>query len=742
MSSVGGIRAGRAFIEIGASDSELQKVLRRAEKDLNATGRTIQNIGLKLVAGGGAVASSLLLAATSAGKLGSDLNDLSSKTGLSISALAALDLTAKSSGSSIDQLADAINRMQRTLTEAERGSKSAADALAEVGLTAEELRGLRPEDQFAAIASAVSVISDPSRQATVAMEIFGRSGANLLPILSQGAGGLRRFREQSEELGHTLAYEVSASVGEFGNAVTRVKQQISDLGNVIGASIASALQPYEKSVSGILKKTIDWAVANGQISKTIGEVAIQVTAVGAALVGVGAAIKGLAALTGFVTALAAPEVLVFFAALTALIVGLTKAIDKLVGGTQEIVDLDFKPVDLEGFKASEANRKRQIVQADALTSFANNPNKSQEEVSKAIEMLNQLEEAYGPLGISIDKTTGKVAGLDEGLGDLYARMVQVKKTEIKQAMDDVLERTSSIQEKLGGKDLAPDQRETLQKQLATLNAEYDKLQNEETRLALGIRDMGKEWVFDPKELPQQEKNESLLPETVADIEQAKERVIELRTQFREMSKDPFEVKTGMDEELDKIDEYAKKREEIAGEILEKEFVAYGPMGPDNVSPWENYNKRIEQIEKDRIAQVGDAEKRYADTINDYKLQLELELARARGDKQKEAEIRAEQFVRDQVEQIKSLGLTGQAKADAVSNVQEIADKMLNAGDVIRKQITGFSAGIVNSNAISSLNRAGRGNAPGVSELKKNVQQNEKIILLLQQIADSGGLVFQ
>src|SRR4029077_10647641 len=75
----------------------------------------------------------------------SDLNDLSSKTGISTKALQEFKFAGEQVGVTLDDVSTAILQMQKHLV---GGDKSTVAALKAIGLTFKELKGLRPEDQF------------------------------------------------------------------------------------------------------------------------------------------------------------------------------------------------------------------------------------------------------------------------------------------------------------------------------------------------------------------------------------------------------------------------------------------------------------------------------------------------------------------------------------------------------------------------------------------------------------------
>lgn len=109
-----------------------------------------------------------------------ELVDLNAQTDISIKDLQRFKFAAEQSGSSLETITTAIGQLQNRLGS---GDKSAASALQALGLSFQEIQRLDPGQQFEAIANAISSVPDPSRRAALAMDLFGRTGISLLPVL-------------------------------------------------------------------------------------------------------------------------------------------------------------------------------------------------------------------------------------------------------------------------------------------------------------------------------------------------------------------------------------------------------------------------------------------------------------------------------------------------------------------------------------------------------------------------------
>jgi hypothetical protein len=109
-----------------------------------------------------------------------DLVRVADRTGLTTTEVQKLQYIAGQSGNSLDELTSAVGRLQVNLVS---GDKGAAGAVKVLGLNFKELRDSSPFDQMEQIATAIAKVPDPTARAALAMELFGRQGAAILPTL-------------------------------------------------------------------------------------------------------------------------------------------------------------------------------------------------------------------------------------------------------------------------------------------------------------------------------------------------------------------------------------------------------------------------------------------------------------------------------------------------------------------------------------------------------------------------------
>ena len=294
MPQAGAIRAGRAFVELFADDSKLVRGLRRASAKLKAFGESVRNMGLKLAGLGAAVATPLLASTKVFSKMGDDLAKMSARTGFSVETLSELGFAADLSGASMEDLEKSIRRMQATIVDAAQGLSTATDALATLGLKVEDLAGLSPEQQFKLIADRLAKIEDPTLKAATAMELFGRSGTMLLPMLSGGAAGIEELQQQARRLGLTISTEDAKAAERFTDTLSIMWKVLKQGVFIVGSALVPILSQLAQWVTKVAVSAAEWIKRNKELIVTILQVAVGVVAAGLALVTLGYAITGLA----------------------------------------------------------------------------------------------------------------------------------------------------------------------------------------------------------------------------------------------------------------------------------------------------------------------------------------------------------------------------------------------------------------------------------------------------------------
>jgi hypothetical protein len=153
--------------------------------------------------------------------------DLANRTGIGVEALQSLQVAAKLGG--VDDVTAAFDKLTVAIGKAgESGDTGAFDRL---GLNFEQLRSMSPEEQFRAIAAAISALPGEAERAAAAVAIFGKSGAQLVPFLSN----LGAIEERARNLGIVLSEQQVGNIAGMNDALDLVSKTFDGIiGQVVG----------------------------------------------------------------------------------------------------------------------------------------------------------------------------------------------------------------------------------------------------------------------------------------------------------------------------------------------------------------------------------------------------------------------------------------------------------------------------------------------------------------------------
>jgi hypothetical protein len=227
---------------------------------------------------------------TDALDLGGRLSDLSASTGETAGKLLVLERAFDNSGIGADKVGSSIAKMQKNIEDARDGSGTAANAFAMMGVKVEELEGKLPTEQLKILSSGIQSIDDPTQRAAAAMGVFGKSGAELLPLLTNLDGELSDARDTVGSMAEIMDRRssvfdavsdrfqtISQKVRDFAagildralpaiDAITTALSRIDAA--KIGQDLANSFLGGQKAMSGF-QAAVD-AFKTGQISAGLG----------------------------------------------------------------------------------------------------------------------------------------------------------------------------------------------------------------------------------------------------------------------------------------------------------------------------------------------------------------------------------------------------------------------------------------------------------------------------------------
>lgn len=185
-----------------------------------------------------------------AAEAGGRINDMSEKMSMSAEATSRLDYAMKIAGGSLEQASGVIFNLQRRLGEGGAATEKFGESLGRIGLKLADIQQMDADKQLYAISKGFQQSTDASNRAAVAMELFGRQGRDMIPLLMKDLGGLA---DEAHRLGYEWSETDAAAAEKFNMNVARLKEQFSQL----ATSIGKLLIPAFSILLGMLQKFID-----------------------------------------------------------------------------------------------------------------------------------------------------------------------------------------------------------------------------------------------------------------------------------------------------------------------------------------------------------------------------------------------------------------------------------------------------------------------------------------------------
>ena len=267
------IEAAKAFVRIIGEDSLLTKSIARVKKTMQGLASTAKAAGAAiskamLATGIGAIVAGVSAAAAAVmqfSSMGAGIDDVAKRTGASAEGLSQLKYAAEQSGATLEDVEKGMRKLGDVTTQAANGSKSAQEALAKVGVTAGQLSTLSPEDRLLAIVQGLSQITDPAERASVAMDVLGKSGASLLPMMEDGAAGVAALMAEADTLGLTLSGPQAEAAAKFDDAFAKLSATFSTFSKVVGSALAPVLAEVMNFISGAIPVAMQLANVIGGV---------------------------------------------------------------------------------------------------------------------------------------------------------------------------------------------------------------------------------------------------------------------------------------------------------------------------------------------------------------------------------------------------------------------------------------------------------------------------------------------
>lgn len=241
---------GKLAVQITADSSDLDAGLKSAEKSvgdfssrLDTLASDLKTIAPLAIAAGAAFAFNMARGlADSADKL----DELSQRIGVSVEDLTRLQWAAKMSGASNETLTASLQKLSLNMANSKDPANESAAAFKALGIDVENADGsMRSQlEVLNDVADAFAGYKDGANKTAIAVQLLGRSGAELIPLLNGGSASIKALANESDRLGNTLNTKTAKAAADFNDHLDRMYARTSSVAKSIATPLLTNLNAF------------------------------------------------------------------------------------------------------------------------------------------------------------------------------------------------------------------------------------------------------------------------------------------------------------------------------------------------------------------------------------------------------------------------------------------------------------------------------------------------------------------
>ncbi|MEL6349399.1 MAG: hypothetical protein AAFV53_40225 [Myxococcota bacterium] len=277
------------LVRLGVTNQTRQdlRVVQRFDRALDSTKRTMAMVTGASVVLGAALSGVVLQTA----RLGDETAKNADRMQIPIETYQELAFAAERSDASMKTLRTAFQRQASSALDAQGGVKAAVEAYQALGVEVTGADGaLKGQEQlFLEVAEALSGVENETLRAALAQDVWGRSAAELFPLIKNGADGIEALRMEARELGFVMSAEAARQAEVFTDRMTDLQSVAIGLRNQVGNALIPTLIEAAEAIQGwylenrqlIEQRIEDWADRlAGRLERLWRQLAAVVDAVG------------------------------------------------------------------------------------------------------------------------------------------------------------------------------------------------------------------------------------------------------------------------------------------------------------------------------------------------------------------------------------------------------------------------------------------------------------------------------
>jgi hypothetical protein len=171
------------------------------------------------------------------------VRDMSQSIGASTQTIQTLSYAAGVSGSSLDLMSTALQKLEKSAVAAASGSQQDVEAFRAIGISAQQVAQLmRDPDQLIRVVTAhLAQFADGSGKTAVAMQLMGRGAAANIPLINKLGKEYDNLQAHARAVGVVLSTEQTKALADTQEKVNELGQDVKGLANQFTVEMLPAI---------------------------------------------------------------------------------------------------------------------------------------------------------------------------------------------------------------------------------------------------------------------------------------------------------------------------------------------------------------------------------------------------------------------------------------------------------------------------------------------------------------------
>lgn len=264
----------RQYEKLAETQKKTQEITEKqaANKEVIAKTKT-QLVGLTATVTAAGVA--IKKAMDSTAEYADEIDKTSIRTGISRKSLQELQYAVSQCGGNFKSVQKAVVNTNKQMLKVAQGNDTACLAYEELGVSVLDAKGemRNSEAVFYETVNALSKIKNQSERNAKGLQIFGRSYADLAPLIDAGEGALQEYADKANRLGMVLTDEAITANVAYTDSMDTMRRTVAGLKQRLATMLMPTVTKVAVGIAEFTAKISDFVQKNPQTIATIAKIA-------------------------------------------------------------------------------------------------------------------------------------------------------------------------------------------------------------------------------------------------------------------------------------------------------------------------------------------------------------------------------------------------------------------------------------------------------------------------------------